>query len=273
MSILLQHVLPPLLDAVLHDEQPARFVCGKGTLGKIRIQPGRVTAFGAPPGTGKTALITQMTMDGLTSTPDLVACVCNVEMPPAELAERMLARLSGVNLSRIMDRTTTEADKVAIRKAAGQLAELERRIVFVRPPFTVANVYHTAKEHGAKLVTMDYIQRIPPTENNDKDARTTMNDTMHLVREMADEGRAVLVVSAVNRGSNGDYSNPGLGSFRESSEIEFGTNDAFILSRDKVTTNGITLTHCKNRNEKLDPINLTFDGSTQRFETVRGEAW
>ena len=60
---------------------------------------------------------------------------------------------------------------------------------------------------------------------------------MGLVRQFADAGVAVLVVAALARGRDSkgrsSYSEGlGLASFRETSELEYGADDAFILLPD-----------------------------------------
>ena len=78
------------------------------------------------------------------------------------------------------------------------LEPLAERLAFVRPPFDLANVAATADAFGAQLLLLDYIQRIPPPgEHSDK--RGSVNATMDYLRQFADAGTAVIVVSAVGR--------------------------------------------------------------------------
>ena len=56
-----------------------------------------------------------------------------------------------------------------------------------------------------------------------------------------------------------------LASFRESSELEFGADDAFILVRDPDDETGVILRHLKARHTEAKDIALTFDRPRQRF--------
>jgi replicative DNA helicase len=94
---------------------------------------------------------------------------------------------------------------------------------------------------------------------------------MEYVRGFADAGVAVLVVAAVGRkrdekGRSG-YGGLTLASFRESSELEYGADDAFLLARDDPENPAeVTLKHAKSRHgEPLDLL-LRFTGAVQRFD-------
>src|SRR5262249_52784005 len=158
----------------------------------------------------------------------------NVEMAPAVLLDRQLARLSGVDLSTIRHRKLRVEHADRIDQAMNTLEPLAERLAFVRPPLDLANLALSAHSFGPDLLLLDYIQRIlPPGEHTDK--RGSVNATMDYLRQFADVGTAVIVVSAIGRTKDAkgrsSYADNGLNlaSFRESSELEFGCDDAFIL--------------------------------------------
>jgi replicative DNA helicase len=97
---------------------------------------------------------------------------------------------------------------------------------------------------------------------------------MDYLRQFADNGTAVIVVSAVGRtrDSKGRSSYAGeglnLASFRESSELEFGADDAFIVTPDGDQGAAVTLRHLKSRYGECRDIGLTFDRRRQRFTTT-----
>jgi len=129
----------------------------------------------------------------------------------------------------------------------------------------------TADAFDAQLLLLDYIQRIPPPgEHGDK--RVAVNATMDYLRQFADTGVAVVVVSAIGRTKDGKgrstYAGEGLNlaSFRESSELEFGCDDAFILTPDDDDQgDAVTLRHLKSRHGECRDIALTFHRRHQRF--------
>jgi replicative DNA helicase len=261
-------VLAGWRDDVLTGKPPVLYPVGTGELARLEIGPGMVWLLGGAPGAGKTALSMQLLLDALRLTPDLRAAVCNIEMPPAVLLDRQLARLSGVDLRTIRHRCLTGDHAGRIDQGLATLEELAERLCFVRPPFDLANVAATADAFDAGLLLLDYIQRIaPPGEHGDK--RGAVDATMNYLRQFADAGVAVMVISAVGRGrdSKGRSSYTeglSLASFRESSELEFGADDAFILAPDEDGA-GVTLRHLKSRHGEPNDIDFDFDGKLQRF--------
>jgi replicative DNA helicase len=262
-------------DDVLSGTPPKLYPIGTGDLAQVEIGPGLVSLFGGAPGAGKTAFTMQAVIDALRLTLTLRAVVCNVEMPPAVLLDRQLARLSGVDATLIRYRELGASHADRIDQAMSTLEALADRLAFVAPPFDLANVAATADAFGAELLLLDYIQRIaPPGDHADK--RGSVNATMNYLRQFADAGTAVIVISAIGRTKDkrgrSSYTGDGLNlaSFRESSELEFGCDDAYILTPDgdDGVGDGVTLRHLKSRHGEARDIALTFDKKRQRFTTA-----
>jgi replicative DNA helicase len=256
-------------------------VADRGPLTRIEVGPKLITLVGGAPGAGKTSFVMQIVVDALRLTPNLRAVVCNVEMPPEVLLDRQLSRLSGVPLEAIRYR---RLDSVHADRIDAGLVTIDRfadRLCFVRPPFDLANVAATADEFapltggGGLLLVLDYLQRIqPPGSQSDK--RGSVDLVMNYLRQFADAGAAVVVVSSVgrqkdNRGRStysGDAMN--LASFKESGELEFGADDAFILAPSAKLPGVRELKHLKARHTEPQDLLLSFDGPTQGFSPYDG---
>jgi replicative DNA helicase len=255
---------------VLAGKPPVFYPVGEGGLRRVEVGPGRVLLFGGAPGAGKTAFLMQLVMDALRLTPELRALVCNVEMPPTVLLDRQLARLGGIDLDTIRYRRLRAEHADRVGEALEILEGLAERLAFVRPPFDLANVAATADAFDARLLLLDYIQRIPPPGEH-ADNRGAVNATMDHLRQFADAGVGVLVISAVGRtkDSKGRSSYDGeslsLASFRESSELEFGADDAYILAPDADDKELVVLRHLKARHSEARDVALQFEGRFQRF--------
>lgn len=263
-------VLAGWRDDVLTGTPPTFYPVGTGELARIEIGPGLVTLLGGSPGAGKTAFTMQAVVDALRLTPTLRAVICNVEMPPAVLLDRQLARLSGIDLRTIRYRQLGAEHADRIDQGLATLDPLAERLAFCRPPFNLANVAATADAFDAGLLLLDYIQRIPPPGDHG-DRRGAVDATMDYLRQFADAGVAVVCVAAVSRGkdSKGRSSYAGdaltLASFRESSELEFGADDAFILVPDAEDADTVTLRHLKARHSEAKDLQLHFEQALQRF--------
>ena len=256
---------PPVRYPVAEDGNP---------LADIDIGPGRVTLFGGQPGAGKTALVTQLVTDALRLTQDLRAAVANVEMHPAVLLDRQLSRLSGIPLTDVRSRQLAGYDD---RLAAGlaTVRDFAPRLAFVQPPYSIENVARTADGFAADVVVLDYVQRIAPPGGGLENKKAAVDAVMDHARRFAACGVAVILVAAVarqkdDRGRSG-YAGLSLASFRDSSELEYGADDAFLLERrDEDDPSAVTLRHVKSRNGETRDIPLRFTGAVQRFDPDDG---
>ena len=261
---------------VLTGTPPVLWPAGTDELALLEIGPGLVTLFGGAPGSGKTALAMQLGTDALRLTPSLKALICNVEMPPQVLLDRQLSRLSGIDSSTIRHRRIKAVHAERIDQAMDTLEPLAERLAFIRPPFDLENVAVSADAFEADLLVLDYIQRIPPPGQH-ADKRVSVNASIDYLRRFADAGVAVLVLAAVGRtrDNKGRSSYDGealnLASFRESSELEFGSDDAYMLIPDKDGaddgTVSLTVRHLKARHTRPTDLLLQFDRRIQRFST------
>lgn len=259
-------------DEVSSGKPPVLYSVGTGALETIQVGPGLITLLGGAPGAGKTALSMQLLIDALRLTPNLRAVVCNVEMPPAELLNRQLARLSGVDLSIIRRRQLTAEHSERISAARATLGPLAERLCFVRSPFDLANVAAVADAFDGSLLLLDYLQRIaPPGKHSDK--RLSVNSVMDSLRAFADASYAILAIAAVGRTKDGkgrssyDPTGLGLASFKESGELEYGADSAYLLSPDKAGDT-VTLRCLKDRYGEPVDIPFRFDRRRQRFDAV-----
>lgn len=264
------------------ERQPQQvFECGPygSEIAKFQFGPGEVVMIGAPPAAGKTAFIGQVGTDALrmSGQEHLRLLIANVEMPAAALLTRQLCRICGVSYSYLNFRDYSEDAKPRIQAAIDDLRSLMPRVEFMRPPFTLENVTRRVEAFEADIVVLDYAQRFS-SEGKQLDTRSQTNATMDCCRLLAERGRAVLVVSALSRhksssGSTYDSKALNLASFRESSELEYGADSAWLLLRDGDSEH-VELKQVKNRTGKLCSLNLIFDGSHQSFrDNPRSTEW
>jgi replicative DNA helicase len=262
-------------DDVLSGKPPTLYPVGDGEPARVEIGPGLVTLLGGAPGAGKTALTAQLTFEALERTPGLRALVLNVEMPPAVLLDRQLARLADIDLSLIRHRRLGAEHAAAVERGMSALERLRERLAFVRPPYDLANVAASADAFDAGLIVVDYVQRIGSFGDHG-DRRGAVDATMGYLRQFANAGTALIVVAALARskdakGRSSYGEGLSLASFRETSELEYGADDAFILAPDDgdgATTSRVVLKHLKSRNGEAQDIALHFDRKRQHFSPV-----
>jgi len=261
-------------DSVLSGTPPTSWPIGVGAMETIGIGPGWVVLLGGEPGIGKSALVTQWIIDALRLTPTLKALIANVEMSVSELLDRQLARLTGIDLALIRQRQLGAEDAERLDRGLDTLDIIADRLTFLRSPFDLANVAASVDAVEADLVLLDYIQRFPPP-GRDGDRRRAVDATIRHLRSFADEGLAIIAVSAVGRqkDARGGSSYHGLtiASFRESSELEFGADSAYLLCPDPNRGEDAVLLHNpKNRHAEPRDMALRFHRAVQRFEPDDG---
>jgi replicative DNA helicase len=256
-------------DDVLTGSGPVVF---RHALPMPQISPGHVVLLGGAPGAGKTALVMACVVEALRHAPTLRVLVANVEMAPAALLDRQLARLSGIEAEVIRHRRFTADHADRLDAGLATVESFAERLAFLEPPFDLSNVAHAADAHAADVIVLDYLQRIMPPGDVGGDTRLRVNATMDTLRQFAAAGCAVLALSAVGRSrdnagrSTYAAGSMSLASFRDSGELEYGADDAFLLApADDADPSVVRLSHLKCRHGAQRTIDMTFDRAHQSF--------
>ena len=232
------------------------------------LAPGKLTVIGAPPGTGKTALAMQLAFETMEAEPDLRLWIANAEMDIEHLMKRELARRSEVSLRRIQNCDfVCESQFEKILDCGQQLGQSTVRSRYMEPPVDLEEITDLQMAEPGLLV-LDYLQKFAP---RDSDPRSGVNEVMDALRMIALEGWAVLAMSSTTRGMHGhDHAKLNLSSFKESGEIEFNADAAYVL-RDRTDDPNdpirlIDLDCVKNRNGARTKRALRFHAEYMSFE-------
>ena len=243
-----------------------------GTVGDdFVLAPGRITIIGAPPGAGKTALATQIAFEALDRQPELTLHICNAEMEVRELIKRELSRRSGVAHKTISKGLATldEEQHAAFCVAYEEAMPAVKRTMHMVPPFTCEELGELSLVDPGILI-VDYLQKFSSAAT---DARAAVDEVVSCLRELAMQGWAVLALSATTRTNSKkgghDPESLSLSSFKESGEIEFNADAAYVLrnnSEDSDSVKEIDLDCVKNRAGAMGCVKLRFCGDFMRFE-------
>ena len=270
VTVSLADLLAGFRDELDEPAAPALFL--GNSFRHLRFAAGSVMVLGGRPGAGKSALASQWVADLLAADDDARVLVCNVEMSPTTLRDRLLARLSGIPYGMIRDRVIEDGDG-RIDHGIAELATFADRLHFLRPLYDMGHVAAAADRVGATVIVLDYIQRIGVPADKRREAtetRARVNVVMDEMRRHAHLGRAVLGLSALSRGRDArGQSKYGidadLASFKESGEIDYGVNDAVILVPQPEDESLKLLRHVKSRDGEMQDVWLRFHGPQMSF--------
>jgi replicative DNA helicase len=252
------------LSDVERGEPPVRFRLAD-PFAALDVRPGRLILFGGAPGSGKTAALVQLGIDLLRLNESARLLVANVEMAPRLLADRVVSRLSAVPLTSITDRTLTPEELARVRVAVAALQPVAARLAFLDAPFALEHVAAAGTTFDANVLILDYIQRFTVGDAA-KEKREQLETAATVLRRFCDAGAAVLVASAVSRqrGRGGStYEGLNMASFRGSSELEYGTDAAYLVVPDDA--GGIAFRCEKNRYGAVADTLTRFDAFRQTF--------
>ncbi|MDV6034056.1 MAG: hypothetical protein F9B45_28975 [Phycisphaera sp. RhM] len=277
---------PPTVDAVsILRELVADLKAGKGdnlykfgaALDGLEIGSGLLAGLAAGPGVGKTALSGQCIFEALEHNPELNVYCANAETGFKGLLKREFSARTSVPTKALRFADLTPAQIHEIERAAQEIERIATGgRLHVLPieqcnPMGLAGLLHQC-EPG--FLVVDYLQKFV---DRGKDARLAVNDLMGFLRVMASKGWGILCLSATSRTSgkggsahNGDDLT--LASFKESGEIEFNLDAAYLLrDRGEVTpgvrgVRNVVLDCVKNRHGEQTKTALVFHMPRMRFE-------
>ncbi len=249
------------------------FDCGEALRG-IEIGPGLLTLIGAPPGRGKTALVMQAAFEAVQHESGLRAVVASLEVSETTLIKRRIAKEIGAKFESIRFNNLTDH----------QREQIENLVDFRKTLDSIDFIPESACGLGdleglltnkiqPGLLVMDYLQLFG---SDSEDAKVRAAQTMATARRFCAAGWSVIAVSALSRGpatgKQGRYQGADLGSFRDSSAIEYSGAAAYSLEETE-DYKGATpppirpmrLKCLKNRNGERRDINLWFNGPQMFF--------
>lgn len=243
------------------------------TLGGLR--PGEQVVIAARPSVGKTALALNVLANVAAN--DEPVLFFSLEMPEADVADRLLAMGSGVPLQRFTraSRLTPE-DAERLNAAAGSTG-LGGCPIYIDDTSgaTAARIAavtrRMVRRHGVKLVAVDYLGLMRPDDTRRTKAEQIGTLALRL-KELARECNVpVLLLAQLNREVEGRGGKPRLSDLRDSGEIEQHADRVLMLWREADLPSDqevwpIEIAIAKNRNGPIGDLTLNYRRPVLRFE-------
>lgn len=240
------------------------------------LRSGQLVILAARPGIGKTALAITVACHAAVRE-KVPTTICSLEMSAAELTQRMLAVDGRVGLTTMRDGQMSETDHkklvgATVRVAAAPIQIMDRDVHSL--PRMASEVKRLRKEHGTRLVIIDYLQlmraRERPMESRYNEVTQISNGLKRLAMEM---GIPIFCLAQLNRDSDKAERAPRLTDLRDSGAIEQDADIVMLMHRRKGSSEDDAATEtelhiAKHRNGPTMRINLVFVPYCTRFESA-----
>ena len=235
----------------------------------------------AEPGAGKTTFAWQIA-NQIAALAKVPVIYINYEQSKAELREKTLSRLTGIDTRHFRRGKLTLEDPINKPKV---LAALGQYAIETAPHTTIVEadektttleiemiVQGVLKKAGATscLLVVDYLQLVPHSGSLGKSALNMMDKVTLSISALRRIARklnvSVLAISSQNRAG---YKKKNLGVFKETGNIEYGADTASVLVPSKASDTDeyrcLDLLVMKNRNGETARIGYKFYPKTARF--------
>ncbi|APU20902.1 replicative DNA helicase [Actinoalloteichus sp. GBA129-24] len=236
----------------------------------LRITPGSVTVVAARPGVGKSVLGVQLAAH--VAAAGSPALICSLEMSKRELMLRIMASDARVNLSDLVAKKLSDADRMKVAKAQGKAKGRPLRVTemvsggVAKIRRYVADAARRGEPYS--LVVVDYLQLMQHHDPRVSQRQQQVSEMSRALKLMAKEfGVPVVVASQLNRNSETRQDKkPLMSELRESGAIEQDADNVLLLHRDDDLKPGeIEIIIAKQRQGPTGVVVGAFQGHYQRI--------
>lgn len=239
-------------------------------------QKSDLTIIAARPSVGKTAMALNIAQHAAIKEGKRVA-IFSLEMSRDQLATRLMAGVSGVDIFRIR---RGDVEGINLARIAASVSHLEAATIFIddspvaSPVDLRSKARRLSSDGGLDLVIVDYLQLMMPTkQTKDGNRVVETSDISRGLKAMARELNVpVIALSQLSRASeHREGGQPRLADLRDSGAIEQDADLVMLLWRPNGQEHGqahekIKLSLAKHRNGPTGEIDLTFVKATTTFK-------
>jgi replicative DNA helicase len=223
------------------------------------FRSGQLVVIGAPTKGGKTAMALNMAMRTADIGKNPVGIV-SLEMSKGELMDRLIASRSGADLSLLTK--AGDVDKQLMEKIRHGVDQIARLPIWIRDESSLnclqlrAAVRRMVAVHKVKLVVVDYIQLLEPTNTKDSRERQVAEASRTLKTLAKELGIVIIALTQLNSD----------GASRESRAIEHDCDLFLTISQDEKDQSSWFLNIKLARACPRASIPLTFRSQYLRFD-------
>lgn len=250
------------------------------------LQPKRLITVGARPGVGKSSLLVNMV---LSASKEVPVGIFSKEMESLELEARFAASLSGLNYSKIRAGKITEEQQDKFLDQSQLLSDLPIHVDYMtkhvgidqywlgRKKLSIEKTVDyqlkmMVKEHGCKVIFIDYLQLLNYVDGNVRDERIAVGRIAEILRDYTKQfDVSIVLLSQLRRLAQNNYGSskkfapiPSMQDLKESGHIEEHSNVIILLHRPQYfsKTKELNLVDDEIENDALLMIEKNRDGPT-----------
>lgn len=191
------------------------------------LEGGDITAIGARPGVGKSAIVTQMI--GQMAEKDYNIGYYNLEMNESQVYERFVSRMSEIGLTRVRRaKTFLGGEQEAFEKANDKLSGYN--ITISTGTKSVSEIRAECRHQRYDVIVIDYLQLIK-ADRRFSNRASEVGDISKAIKALAMELHVpIILLSQLNRASESrETKEPTMAELRESGEIEQDASNIILL--------------------------------------------
>jgi len=254
-----------LADDIQNNRIPSALKTGISELDRLTggVRGGESIVLAARTSVGKTAVMCNLAVNF-----DCPVGIISGEQGSVQIAQRMLARIGGVDAYRIRNGKLGKDDWRNLIDAGKQLEEKPIFIVDKSRP-TIEFIEQQARkmkwDHDIGALCIDYLQLIKNDRYTDK--RSQVSDTSQRIKALAQElDIPVIILAQLNR-SAVDRA-PLLSDLKESGSIEEDADMVILLARSEENENVITIDLQKSRDGATGYFDVGWEGRYMRITNI-----
>lgn len=241
------------------------------------LQKGDLIILAARPSVGKTAFALNIAYNVSYKSDEAVA-VFSLEMPAEQLIQRIICAAGSLNAESLRSGSILKENNERYYAAAEKVGKCNLYIddtPGIRVGEIAAKCRRLKREHGLKLIVIDYLQLISGSANSRESRQQEVSDISRQLKMIARELEVpVLALSQLSRSvEKRDNKRPVLSDLRESGAIEQDADIVAFIHREdyqdpkkEAETQGATdIIIAKHRNGALADIRLVFLKQYSRF--------
>lgn len=237
------------------------------------LQKGEQTIIAARPSIGKTAIALNI-VEKVCFQQDISTLFMSLEMSAEALTRRLLSGIKAIPMNNLKTGAFT---KVEFEGFTSFLIQLKHSQLYIVDAVSGLNGHQVKsaikwmhRRHGVKLVVIDYLQKIKPSERHEKRTYEVAEISGMLKGLAVNTNAAFLTLAQLNREPDKDKRQrpPRMSDLADSGQIERDADTVCLLHRDGEDAN---LVIAKQRDGETGLVKLHFDGEHCRFENPRGK--